>query len=457
MKNQSLSYYPYSRQSEFLGNMYLEGRIQSISNRPGTTGNVGIGGSGYSALTTPSPLEKLEVWNGNISQTNVDLFTNTAASSANSSNNLFGLSPGTCPVFGLTTNNLGTTNTIPGIANSFVQVGINANSPEVRWGGASLPSGVLAFNSDNSITACNSINVMNVADPNTNQLGANVAIEIMGDGIINSTWSPSDARFKENIKKIENAKEIINNLVGTTYKYNKQAIINRNFSDRNQFGLIAQDVSKVVPDVVMEMPNGYMAVNYVGIIPILIEAFKIQQSEIDSLKNSNLEQNNTNPLVTESLKDTLIETKVDSLSKILNIRENQLDSINSIVSRQENEINEIKSILNSISKCLETSKLCIHSVNQNNEIIDLPKLFQNIPNPFSDQTKIQYYLPLNSPPAFIEIFDVNGRTIEKVALTKEGNETITISSQLLPSGSLYYHLNCGNKIYGPYKMAVVRN
>jgi hypothetical protein len=107
-------------------------------------------------LANPAPLEKLEVWNGNIAQTNVDQVATTTATTANSSTNLLGLSPGTCPVFGLTTNNLGVANTISGIANSFVQVGVDANGPAIVWGGTNSK---LELKIDNSSTNCNPIPV----------------------------------------------------------------------------------------------------------------------------------------------------------------------------------------------------------------------------------------------------------------------------------------------------------
>jgi hypothetical protein len=417
----------------------------------GTTGNVGIGGPGYTPLGTPAPLEKLEVWNGNIAQTNVDQVANTSATTGNSSTNLIGLSPGTCPVWGLTTNNLGTANTITGIANSFVQVGVDASGPVIKWD----DQAILSFKPNSAISGCNTLSVIQITDPN-GPLNP-VVLTINGDATLNGSWIPSDRRYKENIEPIKNASELINGLVGTTYRYTEKAQMERNFSNRNQFGLIAQEVGKIIPDAVLVMENGFMAVNYVSLIPILVEAFKIQQSEIDSLKNSIVEENHSLPITHGSSTDSLLNSKLDSFSQIIIVKNNQLDSLSSIVYKQENEIQEIKSLLNKISKCLETANLCAHSNTKETELLDLPQLYQNTPNPFSSETKIQYYLPEKSLPAKIDFFDVNGKTLQSIQLTEEGNQTIVVNSELLPSGTIYYHLNCGNKIYGPYKMAVIRN
>ncbi len=49
-------------------------------------------------------------------------------------------------------------------------------------------------------------------------------------------------------------------------------------------GFIAQDVAKVYPDLVSEDSEGALSINYIGFIPLLVEALKEQQAEIDALK-----------------------------------------------------------------------------------------------------------------------------------------------------------------------------
>ena len=50
-------------------------------------------------------------------------------------------------------------------------------------------------------------------------------------------------------------------------------------------GLIAQEVEKVLPEIVITRENGIKAVNYEGVIPLLVEAIKEQQSTIENLKD----------------------------------------------------------------------------------------------------------------------------------------------------------------------------
>ena len=54
-------------------------------------------------------------------------------------------------------------------------------------------------------------------------------------------------------------------------------------SEKQKIGLLAQDIEKVFPELVSES-NGIKSVNYQGLVPVLINALKEQQSEIDELK-----------------------------------------------------------------------------------------------------------------------------------------------------------------------------
>jgi hypothetical protein len=82
--------------------------------------------------------------------------------------------------------------------------------------------------------------------------------------------SGSDRRIKENINKIENALDKIDKLNGVSY-YNK-------LSKSNEIGLIAQDVKKVIPEVVVD--GDLMGIQYGNMISLLIEGIKELRKEI---------------------------------------------------------------------------------------------------------------------------------------------------------------------------------
>ena len=77
----------------------------------------------------------------------------------------------------------------------------------------------------------------------------------------------SDARFKTNIRVIENPIEILNSISG--YRYNMLGV-----DHTEQVGVIAQELVKVLPEAVITDNNGMMGVRYSNLIPLLIEAVK---------------------------------------------------------------------------------------------------------------------------------------------------------------------------------------
>ena len=95
----------------------------------------------------------------------------------------------------------------------------------------------------------------------------------------------SDKKFKKNIKNIDNALENILKLAGTTYNWKQEEFKDFEFSNKLQYGLIAQDVEKVFPELVNISDNNDYSLNYTGLIPILIEAIKLQQQQIVALQD----------------------------------------------------------------------------------------------------------------------------------------------------------------------------
>jgi hypothetical protein len=99
------------------------------------------------------------------------------------------------------------------------------------------------------------------------------------------SWQVSDVRFKKEIKDISNALEIVNNLNGVSYKFERDRFPSMNFEDYEVNGLIAQDLQKYVPNAVKEGEGGYLAVNYDALIPVLVEAIKELHQKVYSQSN----------------------------------------------------------------------------------------------------------------------------------------------------------------------------
>ena len=88
--------------------------------------------------------------------------------------------------------------------------------------------------------------------------------------------STSDRDLKDNIAPIVDPMTILNQLegVGFTWKHNGE----------QSYGIIAQELEKVLPELVNEV-DGYKMVSYIPLIAFLIQAIKQQQIQIDNLLN----------------------------------------------------------------------------------------------------------------------------------------------------------------------------
>ena len=106
------------------------------------------------------------------------------------------------------------------------------------------------------------------------------AFEVLFDGsttIAGDLNINSDARLKANIVSLGGTLAKLLQIDGKSYTMKKDE------SKKQKIGLLAQDIEKVFPELVSES-NGIKSVNYQGLVPVLINALKEQQAEIDRLK-----------------------------------------------------------------------------------------------------------------------------------------------------------------------------
>jgi len=107
---------------------------------------------------------------------------------------------------------------------------------------------------------------------------------IISKGNVTAFGSPSDIRLKENIEVIPNALDKVSQLQGITFNYKKDG--------RKSTGLIAQELEKVLPEVVYdthEIDNDdekFKAVRYGNVVGLLVEAIKELKAEVKELKEA---------------------------------------------------------------------------------------------------------------------------------------------------------------------------
>jgi hypothetical protein len=82
---------------------------------------------------------------------------------------------------------------------------------------------------------------------------------------------------------ITGAIDKLDRLHGVSFNWRKDKYPKKEFYDKSQLGLIAQEVKEVFPELVMQDNDGYYSVDYAKLTPVLIEAIKEQQKQIETL------------------------------------------------------------------------------------------------------------------------------------------------------------------------------
>ena len=102
-------------------------------------------------------------------------------------------------------------------------------------------------------------------------------IEASGDVI---AFGSSDERLKDNIQPITEPLWKVSQIGGYTFDWNDK----QDTYEGHDVGVVAQEIHKVLPEVVMKRSNGYLGVKYEKIVPLLIESIKELKKEVDDIK-----------------------------------------------------------------------------------------------------------------------------------------------------------------------------
>ncbi len=84
----------------------------------------------------------------------------------------------------------------------------------------------------------------------------------------------SDARFKKNITPIQSALSRLDQLHGVNFEWQRDTFPDHQFAAGQQIGFIAQEVAKVVPQLVAKGSDGYLSLDYARLTPIIVEALR---------------------------------------------------------------------------------------------------------------------------------------------------------------------------------------
>lgn len=155
---------------------------------------------------------------------------------------------------------------------------LTSNGSSVYWASAGASGATL--NANNTDTVTYYIGLANTTSGSwTNAVVSTTKLYFVpSTGTLSATIfnSLSDAEHKTNITTVENALNTVSELRGVSFNWKED--------NRSSLGVIAQEVEKVLPELVTTH-NGKKSVNYDGLIGVLIEAVKELKQEIDELKS----------------------------------------------------------------------------------------------------------------------------------------------------------------------------
>jgi len=123
-----------------------------------------------------------------------------------------------------------------------------------------------------------------------------VALHVTGEGYFTSNitaYYSSDISLKDNIRPIESALFKVQQIRGVEFDWNEKSTELQQ-EKGHDVGLIAQEVEKVLPEIVQIREDGIKAIQYEKVVPLLVEAIKEQQVTIENLtKRIELLENGT--------------------------------------------------------------------------------------------------------------------------------------------------------------------
>jgi len=251
-----------------------------------------------------------------------------------------------------------------------------------------------------------------------------------------ANWSDiSDGRYKKNVKENVPGLSFINKLRPVTYSLDATGLENflhKNAPKENQMSIAA----KAVTDKALKEKE---SATYTGFVAQEVERsakeLGFDFSGVDAPKN----ENDVYSLRYAEFVVPLVKA-VQELSK-------QNDEQKKINSDLQQQIDELKKLIanNQLSR-----------TTQNIELGSLATLDQNIPNPFSNSTTINYYLPKNNGNPFINFYAQDGSVVKSVKLTASGKGTINLKTSELSSGVYRYALIINGKVVDTKQMQQAR-
>ncbi|MEO1808623.1 MAG: tail fiber domain-containing protein [Bacteroidota bacterium] len=259
---------------------------------------------------------------------------------------------------------------------------------------------------------------------------------------IGGMWVASDRKLKRNIKPIRNAIETVQQLAGVTYNYNTKVRPELRLSNELQYGFVAQEVGKILPELVRPaidpfgQEDDFVVMNYDGIIPVLTEAIKEQQEIMDDQQVTIEDQ----------------ELRLDQQQGFMEEQQAVIDQQQGVIAKQQLAIDQLMNRLQEVEATLGIQSDVPANQNPQGAFGEI-KLNQNRPNPADGNTIIEYTLPTEIAQAQLVIFDVTGAEVQRYKV-ETGFGSVEIQEGVLAAGTYLYTLEVEGQSVARRKMVI---
>ena len=168
--------------------------------------------------------------------------------------------------------------------------------------------------------------------------------------------------------------------------------IEKQILTKQHYGLSAEELEEVFPDLVYDNEDGTKSINYVEMVPILVQAINELSAKLE-----------------------VLEGKDGTIKK---------------VKAQTTNVDEIGGSVTLLS------------------------LGQNKPNPFGTSTSIEVSIPEDVQSAFIYVYDLTGKKLQQMDVVARGRQTISLNASSLTDGMYLYSLIADGKVVETRRMIV---
>jgi Chaperone of endosialidase len=231
----------------------------------------------------------------------------------------------------------------------------------------------------------------------------------------------SDETIKTNVQDLDGSLDKVLAMRGVSYDWNHNVQPQLNLDSVNHVGFIAQEIAQVDARLTYLDGDSLLHVEYDKVVPILAEA-------IEELNNT-VEQ-----------KDSIINDLNNRLTQL----ENCLSGILPMLCQMSQSIVESNTIAEQEAV---RAQLSVQLSNRNSIVLD-----QNVPNPFAEQTVINFSIPTTVQKAQIHFYDGMGKLIQSVEVVERGLGSLTVFGSDLSQGTYTYTLVADGQIVSTKKM-----